>query len=155
MEKMSSTGGYQKFVSSLKHDGHHIFIVQDSGNALGRGLSLGTAICRELQANSIVLCCERANGICRSPDPVLIRTVDEVSGFLDRDEEVIFLHSLTPLLIHASAHQILRMFRKKSITDQTPSKVEFIVLQSMLKKRTESWWLPSTEIVMIDKPQTS
>ena len=107
---------YQSFVTSLKEESHHVIVVQDSANALGRSLTLGTAICHELQERDrvpMILCSETPSRVRSHSTPVVIKSVEQVHGLLD-NAEVLFLHSLTPLLINASTRQIVRLFRKKS-----------------------------------------
>ena len=127
-----SSDAFAKFTDSLERD---IVIVEDSANALGRSLSLGAVILNRLTSNS------KANNIIILSSEVYSRVQERFLGFkikkiesvrdvmdqLEQSEEVVLLHSITPILIRASIHQIVLLFRESYLIDLVLPKVfEFL-----------------------------
>ena len=118
-EKFSmGSKAFTKFTESIEKDAP-IVVVEDSANALGRSLSVGAMISNRLTINGPskikTLCSEvpfRVQEKMQGSITNRIESVPDLMKQLESSEEFIFLHSITPILIRSSIHQIVRLFRK-------------------------------------------
>ena len=113
---MTMTSKHSNRFKELLEKDVNIILVEDGGNSIGRSLTLGASISHLLdQQDLLVLSSEishRVQEAFKGTKTFHLNTYEDAFEMIECEQSLIILHSLTPLLVNSSPHQIARFFRK-------------------------------------------